>query len=145
MEKVDHFEHLFWRWDKLRIPSEIKLHLKKHTCDAIKRKKKTEGSLKEHKKTAHESGGKIFKCELCEYSNISNRNLASHVKLRHEKDKFKYFCSVCGKKFATAYLVTNHERKVHFSKGQIISEWLLDVFSWTKKRTKIFLYFCPSL
>ena len=29
--------------------------------------------------------------------------------------------------------------------GQIISEWLLDVFIWTKKRTKIFLYFCPSL
>ena len=73
-------------------------------------------SLKEHKKTAHESGGKIFKCELCEYSNILKRNLASHVKLRHEKDKFKYFCSVCGNKFATAYLVTNHERKVHFSK-----------------------------
>ena len=29
-------------------------------------------------------------------------------------------------------------------KGQIISEWLLDVFIWTKNRTKIFLYFCPS-
>ena len=27
-------------------------------------------------------------------------------------------------------------------KGQLISEWLLDVFIWTKKRTKIFLYFC---
>ena len=107
-------------------------YIKKHKCDAIKRKKKIKGSkkpcelcgksfsdlrsLKEHKKTAHESGGTIFKCELCEYSNISKRNLASHVKLRHEKDKFKYFCSVCGKKFATAYLVTNHERKVHFSK-----------------------------
>ena len=73
----------------------------------MKRKKKTKGSkkpcelcgqsfsdlpsLKEHKKTAHEdeSGGKIFKCEFCEYSNILKRNLASHVKLRHEKDKFK--------------------------------------------------------
>ena len=31
------------------------------------------------------------------------------------------------------------------TKGQIISEWLLDVFIWTKKRTKIFLCFCPSL
>ena len=31
------------------------------------------------------------------------------------------------------------------TKGQIISEWLLDVFIWTKTRTKIFLYFCPSL
>ena len=30
------------------------------------------------------------------------------------------------------------------TKGQIISEWLLDVFIWTKKRTKIFLYFCPT-
>ena len=29
-------------------------------------------------------------------------------------------------------------------KGQLISEWLLDVFIWTKKRTKTFLYFCPS-
>ena len=29
-------------------------------------------------------------------------------------------------------------------KGQLISEWLLDVFIWTKKRTKIFLYFCPT-
>ena len=32
-----------------------------------------------------------------------------------------------------------------YFKGQIISEWLLDVFIWTKKRTKIFLYFCPSI
>ena len=39
------------------------------------------------------------------------------------------------------YLVTFNR----ISKGQIISEWLLDVFIWTKKRTKIFLYFCPSL
>ena len=31
------------------------------------------------------------------------------------------------------------------AKGQIISGSLLDVFIWTKKRTKIFLYFCPSL
>ena len=46
-------------------------------------------SLKEHKKTAHENDGKIFKCKLCDYSNILKRNLASHVKLRHEKDKFK--------------------------------------------------------
>ena len=30
-------------------------------------------------------------------------------------------------------------------KGQLISEWLFDVFIWTKKRTKIFLYFCPAL
>ena len=30
------------------------------------------------------------------------------------------------------------------SKGQLISEWLLDAFIWTKKRTKIFLYFCPT-
>ena len=30
------------------------------------------------------------------------------------------------------------------SKGQLISEWLLDVFIWTKKQTKIFLYFCPK-
>ena len=29
--------------------------------------------------------------------------------------------------------------KFRFSKGQIISEWLLDVFIWTKKRTTIFL------
>ena len=34
---------------------------------------------------------------------------------------------------------------LHLAKGQLISEWLLDVFIWTKKRTKIFLYFCPSL
>ena len=30
-------------------------------------------------------------------------------------------------------------------RGQIISEWLLEVFIWTKKRTNLGLYFCPSL
>ena len=30
------------------------------------------------------------------------------------------------------------------TKGQLISEWLLNVFIWTKKQTKIFLYFCPT-
>ena len=30
-------------------------------------------------------------------------------------------------------------------KGQLISEWLLDVFIWTKKQTRIFLFFWPSL
>ena len=30
------------------------------------------------------------------------------------------------------------------SKGQLISGWLLDVFIWTKKWKKIFLYFCPT-
>ena len=30
------------------------------------------------------------------------------------------------------------------SKGHLISEWLLDVFIWTKKQTKLFLYFCPT-
>ena len=31
------------------------------------------------------------------------------------------------------------------TKGQLISEANFEVFIWTKKRTKIFLYFCPSL
>ena len=30
------------------------------------------------------------------------------------------------------------------TKGQLISEWLLDVFIWTKKQSKIYLYFCPT-
>ena len=30
-----------------------------------------------------------------------------------------------------------------FAKGQIISEWLLDVFIWTKKRTKNISVFLP--
>ena len=40
---------------------------------------------------------------------------------------------------------TFHLKDVIAPKGQIISEWLLDVFIWTKKRTKIFLCSCPSL
>ena len=28
-------------------------------------------------------------------------------------------------------------------KGQLISECLFDVFIWSEKRTKIFLYICP--
>ena len=31
-----------------------------------------------------------------------------------------------------------------YSKGHLISEWLLDIFIWTKKRAKRFLYFCPT-
>ena len=31
------------------------------------------------------------------------------------------------------------------TKGQFISERLYDVFIWTKKQMKIFLYICPSL
>ena len=31
------------------------------------------------------------------------------------------------------------------AEGQLILKANIDVFIWTKKRTKIFLYFCPSL
>ena len=36
-------------------------------------------------------------------------------------------------------------RRQNFTKGQLISKANFEVFIWTKKRTKIFLYFCPSL
>ena len=41
---------------------------------------------------------------------------------------------------APSKLISTHYAS---SKGQLISEWLLDVFIWTKKRTKICLHFCP--
>ena len=37
----------------------------------------------------------------------------------------------------------NAAKKPVEDKGQLISEWLLDFFIWTKNRTKIFRYFCP--
>ena len=36
-------------------------------------------------------------------------------------------------------------KKLNFSKGQLISKGLFKVFICTKKRTKIFLYFCLSV
>ena len=36
-------------------------------------------------------------------------------------------------------------KKLNFSKGQLISKGLFKVFICTKKQTKLFLYFCPSL
>ena len=35
--------------------------------------------------------------------------------------------------------------KAIVQKGQLISKANFEVFIWTKKQTKIFLYFCPSL
>ena len=37
------------------------------------------------------------------------------------------------------------DKRLGCSKGQLILEWLLDAFIWTKKRTEILMYFCPSL
>ena len=34
---------------------------------------------------------------------------------------------------------------IQAAKGQLISKANFEVFIWTKKRTKIFLYFCPNL
>jgi len=93
-----------------------KLKKSRKTCELCGKSYADLRSLKVHKTAAHESNGMIFKCDLCEYTSSLKRNLSNHVKIRHEKDKFKHFCSVCGKKFATAYLATNHENKVHFSK-----------------------------
>ena len=42
-----------------------------------------------------------------------------------------------------SYLIYVARRAISI-KVQLISEWLLDVFIWTQKRMKIFLYFCPT-
>ena len=55
-----------------------------------------------------------------------------------------YRSIIFGKSLLRTILSKNLNEILHDSKGQLISEWLLDVFVWTKKRTKIFLYFCPT-
>ena len=48
--------------------------------------------------------------------------------------------------FSSVYLaVVSYLRRniFYYSKGQIISKANLEVFIWTKKQTKIFLFFCP--
>jgi hypothetical protein len=41
-------------------------------------------------------------------------------------------------------IVIDRSSGIYF-KGQLISKANFEVFIWTKKQTKIFLYICPSL
>ncbi len=45
-------------------------------------------------------------------------SLSNHIKVVHEKDKYQHFCSVCGKKYATKFLVAKHEEKVHSKEAE---------------------------
>jgi hypothetical protein len=64
----------------------------------------------------------------------------SYVKLKYVYD-YSDFANICQP--AVAPLKTTLIAQF-VAKGQLISELLLDVFIWTKKRTKMFLYFCPT-
>ena len=61
---------------------------------------------------------------------------------------FRYFWKrISNLKFLISplhYLLFSRNSFCIFIKGQLISEWLLAVFIWTKKRRKIFLYFFPT-
>ena len=65
-----------------------------------------------------------------------------------DKEPKKYWqkrtlCTLCGQSVQT--IAMKEHMIVAHNKGQLISEWLLDVFIWTKKQTKIFLSCCLPL
>ena len=56
------------------------------------------------------------------------------------KKKFPKSCASC----INFFIVIPKNPESLPIKGQLNSEWLLDVFIWTKERTKTFLYCCPT-
>ena len=55
---------------------------------------------------------KIHKCELCQESFVSERQLANHYDQFHEGHKMKYYCNLCEKSFSDKSTLNNHI-KVH--------------------------------
>ena len=115
-----------------------------------------------------ESEKKNAKCKYCTWRSKSFSSLlglVSQKKSRFSLIQAKLIWSFCSR-IHTCFLHTisqddlinlhsiywdvsfSHSESIlthYYVKGQIISEWLLNLFIWTKKRMKIFLYFCPSL
>ena len=95
-----------------------------------------------------------FWLAFCHLGQLWGRGMGKYLKKRHIPRRFDgIFNAKIG---AVVYCVTTYIEEESTGKkciqnddawvvkGQLISEWLLDVFIWNKKRTKIFLYFCPT-
>ena len=73
----------------------------------------------------------------------TQRPSINHIRFSAQTPAFKRNSLI---EYKLTFLFSDMSKNIFLTvgKGQLISEWLLDVFISTKNRTKIFLYFCIS-
>ena len=65
-----------------------------------------------HIRTQHSDDSKKFKCEKCEFSTHTQKNLTQHIYVRHKKDEHMK-CEICDKRFPQAFLLKQHMEITH--------------------------------
>lgn len=94
-----------------------------------------------HKKRMHSISKEIYECDICNKITSSKRSLRSH-KITHSEKKFK--CEICDKMFRRQLnLKVYAELNCYISKYS--NSWLLlGTFSYTFRRTSLYLSILSS-
>ena len=72
---------------------------------------------------------------------VKNFHRIGALVFHHDRWSLTYKNTVCKKNFQD----TQDLLRLESVEGQLISQAHFEVYIWTKKQTKIFFYFCPSL
>ena len=93
--------------------SELKSHRLCHrkigdeVCMTCKKRFKSIGELNKHIRS---HSGKTWKCQECKYTCKDSRNLATHMHVHSDKNRYK--CAICSKEFRHYMQLTCH-KKLH--------------------------------
>ena len=85
---------------------------KNHICEICAKPFKFAAEVRNHIKYVHEGKEKPHKCELCDYSCVSNSILQIHISSVHKGLK-NFECEQCGKLFVVRSGLRNHIKMVH--------------------------------
>jgi len=119
----------------------LKVHVRENhsglsfSCSTCMKVFKTKGACVQHEAT---HSGRVYECEYCIDTFISETGKAKHVKFQHTLDFEKFTCEVCGKEFGERTNLTSH-MKFHQKHEDLICEICGKLFNkmYAKRKHKM--------
>ena len=93
--------------------SDLKRHLKLHSCPHCSYKSASQLTVKSHITTEHADLVQQFKCDICNFVSSHETKLKAHMKT-HESPANLFLCDKCPFEATTKLRLTSHLRKKHF-------------------------------
>ncbi|XP_023701456.2 uncharacterized protein LOC111861265 isoform X3 [Cryptotermes secundus] len=86
----------------------LRSHRKKYKCNICDYSSLTQAGLDRHERICHIPDDRQFACKHCPYRGLKRRQLLDHERIVHTQDKNRHICPVCKKSFRTQVLMKHH-------------------------------------